>query len=188
MFRRPTILALVALTAGGVTLAAQGRVKQYGRATVEYRSGDVTIVANYDYSQKNHTGPWLLIGFAVQGRSPIVIQRTDLLLQTPDEARIPVATQQQFLAEQELLRPLFQNATIWFRSLDDYFPSRPSQHTVNFFAFPGSIVSDSVMTHNDEVATGQLLFKAPGGKWPEGTYKLVLNHDKAKADVPIVLQ
>jgi len=188
MFRRPMILALVAITAGAVTLAGQGRVKQYGRATVEFRSNDVSVVANYDYSQKNHAGPWLLIGFAVQGRSPIVIKRTDLSLRAADEQTIPVATQQEFLKDQELLRPLFQNATIWFRSLDDYFPSRPSQHTVNFFAFPGSIVTDSVVTHNDEVATGQLLFKAPGGKWQEGAYTLVLNHEKAKAEVPITLQ
>lgn len=188
MFRRPMFLVMLAITAGVATPTAQGKVKQYGRATVEYRSNDVSMVANYDYSQKNHSGPWLLIGFAVQGRSPIVIQRTDLSLRAPDERTISLATQQQFLEDQELLRPLFQNATIWFRSLGDYFPSRPPQQTVNFFSFPGGLVHDSVMTHNDEVATGQLLFKAAEGKWQEGTYTLVLNHAKAKADVPITLQ
>lgn len=188
MLRRATFLAVVAIAAAVVMLTAQGKVKQYGRATVEYRSSDVTVVANYDYSQKNHAGPWLLIGFAVQGRSPIVIQRTDLSLRAPDERTIALATQQQFLEDQEILRPLFQNATIWFRSLDSYFPSRPSQQTVNFFAFPGGVVHDSVMTHNDEVASGQLLFKAPDGKWHEGTYQLILNHDQAKASLPITLQ
>ena len=86
------------------------------------------------------------------------------------------------------LTPLLQNATIFRRSLDDYFPSRPAQRTVNFFSQPGGIVHDSVMTHPDEVATGSLLFKAPKGTWQEGTYRLVLNHDRAKADVPITLQ
>jgi len=187
MFRRSTALVL-SVIAGTMVLAAQGRVKQYGRATVEYRSDDVSVVANYDYAQKNHAGPWLLIDVAVQGRRPIVIQRTELKLRTTDERIIPLATQQLFLEDAAKLTPLFQNATIFRRSLDDYFPSRPSQRTVNFFAPPGGLVMDSVMTHVDEVAAGSLLFKAADGKWPEGTYRLVLDHEKAKADLPITLQ
>ena len=188
MFRRPMTLAL-ALLASTIALSAQGKVKQYGRATVEYRSDDVAVVANYDYSQKNHEGPWLLIDVAVQGRKgPIVIQRTELTLLTPDERAIPLATQQLFLQDSDSLVPLLQNATIFRRSLDDYFPSRPAQRTVNFFSRPGGLVQETVMTHPDEVAAGSLLFKAPSGKWQEGTYRLVLNHDKAKADLPIQLQ
>ena len=189
MFRRPMTLALGTLLASTIALSAQGKVKQYGRATVEYRSDDVAVVANYDYSQKKHEGPWLLIDFAVQGRKgPIVIQRTQLTLQTPDEQTVPLATQQLFLQDSESLTPLLQNATMFRRSLDDYFPSRPAQRTINFFSQPGGIVHDSVMTHPDEVATGSLLFKAPKGRWQEGAYKLLLNHDKAKAELPITLQ
>jgi len=188
MLRRtmPLVVTVLALV---VAVSAQGKVKQYGRATVQYLSDDVAAVTNYDYSQKKHDGAWLLIGFAVQGRKgPIVIQRTDLSLQTPEGRTIPLATQQVFLQESQVLTPLFQNAAIWRRSLDDYFPSRPAQRTVNFFSAPGGLVHDSVMTHPDEVATGDLLFKAPDGKWQEGTYRLVLNHEKAKADLPINLQ
>lgn len=189
MFRRPMTPALVAL-ACTIGLSAQGEVKQYGRATVEYRSDDVAVVANYDYSQKKHDGPWLLIEFAVQARKgPIVIQRTELTLLTPGEQTVPVATQQLFLQDSELLTPLLQSASVFRRSLDDYFPSRPAQRTVNFFSRPGGgIVHDSVMTHPDEVATGSLLFKAPNGTWREGAYRLVLKHDKAKAELPIMLQ
>ena len=186
---RPMTLTLAVALAATIAVSAQGKVKQYGRATVEYRSDQVAVVANYDYSQRSHDTAWLLIGFAVQGRkSPIVIQRSDLSLQTPDERTIPVATQQMFLEDSKILTPLFQNASIWSRTLDDYFPSRPAQRTVTFFARPGAIVQDSVSTHPDEVATGDLLFKAPDGKWPQGTYRLVLNHDKAKADLPINLE
>ena len=141
MLRRPMTIALVALLAGTIALSAQGKVKQYGRATVEYRSDDVAVVANYDYSQKKHDGPWLLIDFAIQGRKgAIVIQRTELTLQTPDEQTVPLATQQLFLQDSKSLTPLLQNATIFRRSLDDYFPSRPAQRTVNFFSQPGGIV------------------------------------------------
>ena len=192
MCRRPMPLALIAMLGATLAVSAQnapGKIKQYGRATVEYRSDDVAAVANYDYSQKNHQGPWLLVGFAVQGKKgPIVIKREELTLRTPGERTIPVATQQLFLQDSTLLTPLLQNASIWSRSLDDYFPSRPAQRTVTFFAKPGGIVHDSVMTHPDEVATGDLLFKAPDGKWTEGNYRLVLNSEKARAELPIMLQ
>src|SRR3954466_13828837 len=95
---RPLFLALLVVAAGVVAASAQGKVKQYGRATVEYRSEDVAVVANYDYSQKNHAGPWLLVSVAVQGlKKPIVIDRTDLTLQAPGGMTIPLATQQLFL-------------------------------------------------------------------------------------------
>ena len=189
MFRCPMALALTVLLAGAIALSAQGKIKQYGRATVEYRSDDVAVVANYDYSQKQHDGPWLLIDVAVQARKgPIVIERNELTLRTADEQTIPLATQQLFLQDSEALTPLLQSATIFRRSLDDYFPSRPAHRTVNFFSRPGGLVHDSVMTHPDEVATGSLLFKSPKGNWPEGSYRLVLNHDKAKAELPIMLQ
>src|SRR4051812_16926335 len=98
MLRRLPCLALMVVVAGGAALAAQGKVKQYGRATVEYRSDDVAVVANYDYSQKNHDGAWLLVTFAVQSlKGPIVIERTDLTLRAPDGMTIPLATQQLFL-------------------------------------------------------------------------------------------
>jgi hypothetical protein len=41
---------------------------------------------------------------------------------------------------------------------------------------------------NDRVAQGPLLFRSPGGSWGEGTYRLVLTNDKAKAELPITLQ
>lgn len=189
MFRRPITLAVVAAIGTTIALSAQGKVKQYGRATVEYRSDEVAVVANYDYSQKNHEGSWLLIGFAVQGRKgPIVIQRGDLSLQTPDERLVPVATQQQFLEDSQLITPLMQNASVFHRALDSYFPSRPAKRTITFFARPGSILQDSALTHPDEVATGDLLFKAPDSKWPAGMYRLKLNSEKAKAELPITLQ
>lgn len=67
MCHRPLALAIVAILGATIAVSAQGKVKQYGRATVEYRSDEVAAVANYDYSQKNHQGPWVLVGFAVQG-------------------------------------------------------------------------------------------------------------------------
>ena len=185
---RHTVLALAAaVVLGSGYLAAQGRVFQQGRATVEYRSPQVNAAAAYEYSHRNHSGEWVLVEFAVQAKDRIVIHRDDLSLLTPDERTIPVATQEQYLDDHAELTRLLQNATIWRRPLGVYFLT-PPQATINFFASPGGLVSDEAITNLDEVAAGDLLFKSPDGRWRSGEYRLVLDHEKAKAVLPIVLK
>jgi hypothetical protein len=184
-----TALAVVAglLSVSGPVLA-QGRVKQHGRAQVDYRSEEVIAVAAYEYSQLNHTGAWLLIEFALQTKQRIVIRRDQITLLTPDERVVPIATQQQFLDDSPVLTQLMQNAGIWRRPLGAYFRT-PLQGTIRFFSLPGrGVVHDSAVTNLDEVAAGDLLFKSPDGSWKAGTYRLRLNHDQAKAELPIVLE
>jgi hypothetical protein len=187
--RRLTLLALAAgVLCGSGDVAAQGRVKQQGRAIVEFRSADVAAVAAYEYSQRNHAGAWLLIEFAVQSQKRIAIHRREISLVTPDERRVPIATQQQYLDDAEELNGLRQNALIWRRPLDSYFAVR-TQPTLRFFSAPdGKVVHDSAASNQDEVPAGDLFFRSPDGRWPAGTYRLVLNHEKAKAELPITLQ
>jgi hypothetical protein len=177
-------LAVVFFTA--FTAAAPGRIKQHGRATVEYRSEDVTAVASYDYSQRNHQGSWLLIKFAVQATPRIAVHRHEIVVIRPDEQVVPLATQPQFLDDQPALLALNQNAAIFDRELSSYFTA-PVNRTINFFSPPGRTVSESFVTNLDDVASGNLLFKSPTGSWPAGTYRLVLKHGQAMAELPITL-
>lgn len=186
--RRLTALALTAavLSVSGY-LSAQGRVKLHGRAIAEYRSPEVAAVAAYEYSQRNHAGAWLLVEFGVQATKRIAVHRNEISLIAPDERMVPVATQEQFLEDHQELNRLLQNARIWRRPLDSYFVPQPLR-TVRFFAAPGQIVHDSAVSNLDEVAVGDLFFKSPDGRWEAGTYRLVLNHERAKAELPITLQ
>lgn len=188
MSRLVITLALAAALSAVTILAAAGQVKQHGRAIVEYRSADVLAVASYEYAQRNHDGAWLLIEFAVQATRRIAIERDQLTLIGPGERRFPLATQPQYLEDQPALKRLLQNAAVWRRSFESYFTTRPTMRTIQFFSAPGGLVIDSAVTNLDEVATGDLFFKSPDGKWSAGTYQLVLNHKDAKAELPILLQ
>jgi hypothetical protein len=189
MSRHTTAIALVTCIAGSAALLAQGSVKQYGKAIVHYRSSEVSAVASYEYSQKNHAGPWLLIEFAVQAKKDrIAIERDQLSLRTPGEDVVRLAAHMEYLDDQSTLTRLYQNASIFRRPLDGYFPSRPLMRTIKFFTGAGRTISDSAVTNVDEVATGDLLFLAPKGSWPAGEYVLVLNHPKVQAELPITLQ
>jgi hypothetical protein len=185
---RVAVFAVCAAALGAsAILLAQGQLRQHGRAVVEYRAPDVVAVAAYEYSHRNHAGEWLLIEFAVQTKARTAIDRDQISLLTPDEERIPLATQEQFLADQDELRQLLQNAVVSRRPLDVYFLTRP-QPTLRFFAFPGGLVHDSAISNQDEVAAGDLLFKAPDGRWEAGTYRLELAHEQANAALPIELE
>lgn len=187
MFQLIVSGALVAVSLAMVIAGAPpGRIKQYGRATVEYRSDDVVAVANYEYSQRNHHGSWLLIKFGVQATLRIAVHRNEIVLIQPDEQIVPLATQPQFLDDQPTLTALNQNAAVFDRALYSYFTA-PVNRTINFFSKPGGTVSDSFVTNLDDVASGNLLFKSPKGSWQAGTYRLVLTHGQAMAELPINL-
>ena len=186
MLRLVVTSILVAVVLSSTAISAVGRVKEYGRATVEYRSEEVKAVASYEYSQRNHAGAWLLIEFAVQATPRIAVQRSQLVLMQPDEQVVPLATQPEFLADQPTLSALMQNAVVFQRELSGFFSS-PLHRTIDFFTRPGGTVSESFVTNLDDVAAGNLLFKSPQGRWPAGTYRLVLRHDQASAELPINL-
>ena len=184
---RRLVASSLALVCASVLVSAQARVKEYGRAIVQYSGPEVKAVASYGYSQEHHDSAWLLIEFAVVAKERIAVHRNEFTLLTPDERRVPLATQQQFLDDHQVLTPLLQNALIWRRPLDSYFTTRP-QLTIRFFSKPGGLVQDTAVTNQDEVAAGDLFFKSPDGAWKAGTYRLVLNHQQAKAELPIVLK
>ncbi len=185
---RRLVFALIAALVASGSLVAQGQVKQHGRAIVEYRSPEVVAVAAYEYAQREHAGNWILIQFAVLTKERIAFHRDQITLMRPDETRVRLATQQMFIDDQPELSRLLQNAAIWRRPLESYFRTRP-QPTIRFFAVPGrSIVHDSAVSNQDEVASGDLFFKSPDGKWDAGTYRLIFDHEKAKAELPIQLQ
>ncbi len=188
MHRCLITFTLVAAVGASAAISAQGRIKQHGRAIVEYRSDEVAAIASYEYSQRNHDGAWLLIELAVQATERIAIHRNQLTLIGPDERTYPIATQPQFLEDQRTLTRLMQNASMWRRPLDGYFATRPTVQSIRFFSTSGGIISDSAVSNLDEVAMGDLLFKSPDAKWSAGTYRLVLKHEDAKAELPITLQ
>jgi hypothetical protein len=81
-----------------------------------------------------------------------------------------------------------QNAKVLRHSLESYFTQRQIER-LRFYSFPGvGIAFDEAIMDNDRVTTGELFFKSPEGSWQDGTYRLVLDHERAKAAVPIALQ
>jgi hypothetical protein len=182
----------ILLAAASVTSAQVGQsfphTNKNGRATIEYRHQGLTVAANYDYSQRNHEGPWLLIDVALGSNTRFVLHRDNFHLVTPAGQTIRLASQTQGEADPNGINMLIQNARIHRQNLDGYFSQRNSREPIRFFSLPfARSISNEAIVDNDRVTLGPLLFQSPDGKWSEGTYRLVLDHERAKAELPISL-
>jgi hypothetical protein len=186
LMRCLTAMALCVTVLTASEFASAQRVTPLGHAIVEYTSPDVKAVAAYEYSRRHHDGEWLLIELAIQATDRIAIERSQIYLLTSGERTVPLATQQEFRDDHQMLNQLLQNAKVWRRPLGPYFSVRP-QATIQFFSYPGRIVHNSFVTNQDHTASGDLFFKAADSGWPAGNYRLVVNHEDARLELPIEL-
>ena len=195
MFR---FAAVVLLVAGATISAAQRqaddnnfpRTTPNGRATVEYKDDRVQAVAIYDYSQRNHGGAWLLVqvGVALRERGPV--KRESFSIVMPGGRVVPLATQEQFLADSAAIRQLQQNARIFRRDVIGYFPKSADGEPLQWFALPGdgTVRDPAIVPSEHGVVIGDLYFKSPTLRWDDGTYRLVFDNDKGHAELPIRLE
>jgi hypothetical protein len=164
------------------------RTKSYGRATVQYRDEMVQAVAIYDYSQRNHNQAWLLVQFGVALYQRAVVRRDSFQIVMPGGRAVPLATQEQFLDDGARIRQLRQNARIFHRQLLTYFPKSATGDIMRWVALPGDgIVRESLIPSEHGVAIGDLYFKSPTLRWESGTHRLVFEHEKGHAELPIRL-
>jgi hypothetical protein len=188
-----------AVLASGVALGAAQRpaddnafprTKSHGRATVEYRDERVKAVAIYDYSQRNHNQAWLLVQFGVALYERTAVRRESFHLIMPGGRSVPLATQEQFLADAARIRQFRQNAGIFSRNLASYFPQSARGDGMRWVALPGDgLIRELVVIPEEQgVALGDLYFKSPTLRWEAGMHRLVFDHEKGHAELPIRLQ
>ena len=194
MFRFAPVVLLVA----GATLAAAPQAndnafphtKPNGRATVEYKDEKVQAVAIYDYSQRNHDGAWLLVQIGVALRERGAVKRDSFSVVMPGGRSVPLATQEQFLADSPQITKLRQNARIFHRDVISYFPKSADGEFIRWFALPGegTVRDPAIVPSEHGVVIGELFFKSPTLRWDDGTYRLVFDNDKGHAELPIRLE
>lgn len=195
MFRFATLVLLVA----GASLSALQRgaddnafphTKPNGRATVEYKDEKVQAVAIYDYSQRNHDTDWLFVQVGVALRERGAVKRESFSVVMPGGRVVPLATQEQFLADSAKITKLRQNARIFRREVISYFPKSADGEFIRWFALPGegTVRDPAIIPSEHGVVIGDLYFKSPTLRWDDGTYRLVFDNEKGHAELPIRLE
>jgi hypothetical protein len=191
--------ALVVLLAAGATISAAQRpaddnafprTKANGRATVEYRDERVQAVAIYDYSQRNHDTAWILVQIGVALRERGEVRRDSFSVTMAGGRTVPLATQEQFLADSPVITKLRQNAKIFQRDVIGYFPKSADGEYIRWFALPGegTVRNPAIVPSEHGVVIGELYFRSPTLRWEAGTHRLVFDNTKGHAELPIRLE
>jgi len=184
-----TICAAIALTVPPLIAQEAKPYHKLGRAAVEYRDKASHVVAAYYYSQRNHDYRWLYIQSGVTTRDNNVIRRDAIVLRTPQGREIPLATQRRVAEDTNSVEQLLQNASVVSHEIRSYFLQQNRFEEMRLFRLPfGNVVSDSFVVDRDRVALGPLFFESPTGAWEDGTYTLVVRHEKGTAELPITLE
>jgi hypothetical protein len=189
MLRTFAILLVAAVGVSAQIEQSFPHTKKYGRATGEYRHEGLSFVANYDYSQRDHKGFWLLIDVGLASKDRFVVHRDNFTLVTPEGRTVKLATQQAVIADSAGITSLVQNSKTQRQQLLSYFNQRNTVEELRLYSLPGiRTVSDEAVVDNDRATLGVLLFRSPEGSWQAGTYRLALDNARAKAALPIQLQ
>lgn len=190
----PVVVLLASVTALGAQRGADDNAfphtKPNGRATVEYRDEKVQAVAIYDYSQRNHAMDWLLVQVGVALRERGAVKRDSFSVTMPGGRVVPLATQEQFLADSAKITKLRQNARIFQREVLGYFPKSADGEYLRWFALPGegTVRNPAIIPSEHGVVIGDLYFKSPTLRWDSGTYRLVFDNENGHAELPIRLE
>ena len=192
------LVPVVVLLAGVAATAAQRgaddnafpHTKPNGRATVEYKDEKVQAVAIYDYSQRNHDTDWLLVQVGVALSERGAVKRDSFSVTMPGGRKVPLATQEQFLADSAKITKLRQNARIFQREVIGYFPKSADGEFIRWFALPGegTVRNPAIIPSEHGVVIGDLYFKSPTLRWDAGTYRLVFDNENGHAELPIRLE
>jgi len=193
MWFRLSVLSLILGVGSPGVAAAQNEhfpnTKEWGRAAIQYRDGQLHLVAAYYYSQIEHDSRWMMIETAFTTEELSTIPRSAFHLLTPDDRRVELATQRDFNADHPRVRQLVQNANLSRHDVISYFNRRGRVEPFRFFTVPsGRTVQEDVQADQFRGASGDLFFQAPLGSWPAGIYTLVLEHEQMRAAVPIELR
>lgn len=193
--RRHAVLGLIAT---GIAIAVAGSVsaqefssanREVGRAAVDYRDGDIQVVAAYYHSQLNHDSRWIMIETAISTNELTTIHRNDIALRTPGGREIPLATQRRVGEDVKRIEQLLQNARVVTHNVVSYFPQRDYAEPMQLFTLPfGPVVHDDFVVDRHRVAVGRLFFESPTGAWEDGTYALIVRHENGTAQLPIRLE
>jgi hypothetical protein len=190
---RRFIFAVVTLLVSAAPFASAENppvVRRNGRYVVQWKDDRAQVVLGLRYADSLIGGPWLMIEthIAATSNDPIRIDREDIALVVPGGIRVPLASQKAVSEGLGDTKKMFVEASIRRDPLEGYFVGPQRQERLGFFSPPNErIVYDQVTVDRNTISSGQLLFRAPEGKFPPGRYVLEIFSKEIDVKLPFVL-
>ncbi|MFN3413282.1 MAG: hypothetical protein ACK42L_04390 [Thermoanaerobaculum sp.] len=171
----------------GVPTGVPG-VEQMGATVLRYRGPEVELALGYRFATLSLGEEWLMLDLAITAAPGKVVEvkRDRVFVLTPDGARLPLVSQEQFAQAYAALQPTLRRAALAADPLG-YF-NREIPCALGFFAAPGEgLVYPSVHLDDRRVCEGRLYFFVPGGVQP-GRWTLGIDLVETQVRVPFVLR
>jgi len=190
----PLLAVILGLLCSFTTVAAAADsgasgVKAVGEYVKEQKTPDVDVVLGYRYATMSVGDPWLLLELALSSPPGHTadMKRENIFVITPDGAKIPAASEKEFLDAYPKLRDQIARANV-ARDPMGYFPPDREPCALQLFRGTGEgIAFDSVSVDSYRVCSGKLFFHVPGGTQP-GRYVLGIDFKEAKIRIPFNIQ
>jgi len=190
---RRFVMTLIGVAVSGILAPASAQnalfphTKQWRPATVEYSHEGLKVVINYNYSQTNHDTSWLIIDLAASSGRPFVLRPEHVTLVTPDGGIVALAKRGVVLADWGNTRSHI--AVAMRDELRGYFTGE-TEEILPFFVIRHLKLMpyDEAIVDNNHMTQGPLYFRSPEGRWPAGTYRFTIDHEHAKAALPVTLK
>ena len=190
---RRFVMTLIVVAVSGILAAASVQnalfphTKQWRPATVEYSHDGLKVVISYNYSQTNHDTPWLIIDLAASSRRHFVLRPEHVTLVTPDGGIVALARRGVVLADWMNTRSHI--AVAMRDELRGYFTGESVEILPFFVTRHLKLMPyDEAIVDNNHMTQGPLYFRSPKERWPAGTYRLTIDHERAKAALPVTLK
>jgi hypothetical protein len=190
---RRFVMTLFGVAVSGISATASVQhalfphTKQWRPATVEYSHDGLKVLISYNYSQTNHDTPWLIIDLAASSRRHFVLRPEHVTLVTPDGGIVALARRGVVLAD--WMNTTSHLAVAMRDDLRGYFTGE-SEEILPFFVTRHLKLMpyDEAIVDNNHMTQGPLYFRAPEERWPAGTYRLAIDHERAKAALLVTLE
>ena len=190
---RRFVMTLVGVAVSGILATASVQnalfphTKQWRPATVEYSHEGLKVVVSYNYSQTNHDTPWLIIDLAASSRRPFVLRPEHVTLVTPDGGIVALPRRGTVIADWMNTRSHI--AVAMRDELRGYFTGESVEILPFFITRHLKLMPyDEAIVDNDHMTQGPLYFRSPQERWLAGTYRLTIDHEHAKAALPVTLE
>jgi hypothetical protein len=106
---------------------------------------------------------------------------------TPDGRIVALAERRNVLAD--WMNTGSRNAVAVRDDLRNYFRGETEEILPFFITRSLKVMPyDEAIVDNNHMTQGPLYFRSPEGRWPTGTYRLTIDHEAAKAALPVTLK
>jgi len=188
------LLAFLVTTActssGGLQTTGPG-THEITRFAVLHEGPEIAAIVAHPSGKRSLGEEWLTLAVEVtgtQGSKPVVIERSDISVRTPDGRRLTPISQNEFRGNYPRLKIPVERTLANLPLLDRYKLSRDVPCNQWFLtAPPGTITFDEIPLSSSQICSGALIFKVPGDIQP-GRWRLIIELVESRADIPFMLE